>query len=146
MKAINYKQKKSSVYLPYSSEVGKNGDHVFKYGKTKKPFQRFRNYPKESHLVYFSRVKESGYVEDKMEHLFQENYKQSLRYGYEYFEVDDVKKMIKQIDDIINSIDQKVDDDILDELKECYKNHLIIDLQNDKIDDISDDFIDTLIA
>jgi hypothetical protein len=63
---FNTQKRKNSIYLLYSSPIGQLGEHVFKFGKTYVPLTRFRQYPKNSTLLYFCRVQDCHHVEDEI--------------------------------------------------------------------------------
>lgn len=120
----NTKVRKNSIYLLYPSDIAQKGEFVFKFGKTYSPLNRFQQYPKKSTLVYFCRVIDCHHVENEILEMFKQHFKQRSDYGREYFETDDVRQMIKCIDGLIDHMDQRLPNDMMNSMKSTYKNHL----------------------
>ena len=88
------------IYIIKLREFINNGEDVYKIGKTKKNnFNRFKNYPKGSRLLYYVKVNEYDKVEKIIIEIFKKKYKQRRDLGLEYFE----EKFV-EIETEINSI------------------------------------------
>lgn len=87
-------------------------------------------------------MRDCHHVEDMIYINFQIHFEQQPDYGREYF-MGDAKQMIQCINQIIDETNQKLDDELIDELKEKYKNYLKFRLHD--VDDISDTISDELI-
>ena len=141
------------IYLLYRSDIGQFREKIFKYGRTCTPETRFFGYPKNSTIIYLWKVRNCYYVEDEIDKLFKERFTRRLEFGLEYFETDDVRHMINEIDDLIDRIDQKNNNNLIDKLRDVYKNRLkikICDKSSDTytqqlIEDYADDDNDYMI-
>jgi len=140
---ITIQQRRNSIYLIYLTPLIQNGEHVFKFGKTWDPLNRFSAYPPGSVLLYLCRVLDSHHVESELYTHFKKNFISRKDYGNEYYQ-GDLGLMIKTIDSIIDVMNQRViDDNIVKDLKNCYRSHLSIRL-HDTLNDVHDDFLDKL--
>ena len=76
------------------------GTHVFKIGRTQDIHSRYKSYPKNSILLFYSSCSNAIKIEKKVIDQFVKKYKQRVDIGTEYFEGDYVK-MITDIQTII---------------------------------------------
>lgn len=136
---------KDSIYLLYCSPIAQAGEYIFKYGRTRKPLSRFRQYPMNSILLYFCRVNNCYGVENEIHQVFKKRFKQRLDYGSEFFETNDLKYMVNCIDKLIDHMNQRIDDnDMLITMEKSCGSYLNISIYDD-INNIPDDYVDILI-
>jgi len=114
------------IYLIYLSDIGQKGEKVYKYGRTYDSEHRFLQYPKNSTLLYLVRVKDCFYVEDQIYKMFLTCFKHKEEYGKEYFQTDDVKLMIGYMNHLIDHMKQRLDDDMVEIIKNKYKKFMIM--------------------
>lgn len=76
------------------------GTTIYKIGRTQDIYSRYKSYPKNSILLFYSSCSNSVLVEKKIVNQFIKKYKQRRDIGTEYFEGD----YVKMISDIINII------------------------------------------
>jgi hypothetical protein len=130
------------IYLLYRSDIGQFREKVFKYGRTCSPEKRFFGYPKNSTIVYIWKVRNCYHVEDEIDKLFKERFTRRLEFGLEYFETDDVRHMINEIDNLIDRIDQKINNNLVDKLRDVYKNRLKIKICDRSSDTYTQELIE----
>lgn len=140
---LNIATRHNYVYLIYLAKFGKSKKKIFKFGKTHNVLQRFRGYSKNSTLVFLCRVKDCHHVEDEIHKIFKMYFEHQGDRGREYF-MGDGKTMIDYINQIIDHMGQRVDDELIDKVKHGYRNHLKFNLQN-TVENIPDTFGDNLI-
>ncbi len=125
------------IYVIYTAKAARAQKSIVKFGRTRRPFKRLKEYEKDITILFFCKVKDCEYVEDKIKDYFKLNFKQELEFGTEYYS-GDIKTMINNIEDIINTLDQKVPYDITRFIS-MYKKHcnIMIDAHIDnEFDDI----------
>jgi hypothetical protein len=132
------------IYLLYSATNGQNGEKIYKFGKTYNVEERFFSYPKNSTLLFICRVKDCNYVEDEIYNMFFTYFIHHREIGYEFFETSDVKIMINYMNKLIDHMDQRLDDDVVNKIKKKYKKWLRFKVYD--YDDIPDNFSDDLIC
>jgi len=121
-------ERNNYVYLILASEFSELNDYVIKYGKTRHVLTRFTPYGKNSILLFLCRVKDCHSVEDEIAKIFK-IYFQQQPHGREYFK-GDIKTMIDYINQIIDHMGQRMEDDMLDKIKETYRDYLKFNLDN----------------
>jgi hypothetical protein len=131
------------IYLIYLSDIGQKGEKVYKYGRTYDSEHRFLQYPKNSTLLYLVRVKDCFHAEDQIYKMFLTYFEHKEEYGREYFQTDDVKLMIRYMNHLIDHMKQRLDDDMVEIIKNKYKKWLKFKVY--EYDDISDDFSNELV-
>ena len=121
------------IYLIHLEKFEKLNLPIYKFGKTYRLNNRFKEYPRNGVIYYVCRVKDCLYVEDEIKKAFIKYFVHKKEYGYEYFE-GQLSKMIKCIDALIDHLDQRVDDNnLVGKMKKYYsKFHRI------KIGEIND--------
>lgn len=117
------------VYLLQKSTIDVELN-IFKYGKTTDVFRRFYGYPKNSELLYLKRVKNSHHVEKEIKRIFATIFKHEPAYGREYFS-GNAKLMKRHIDEILEETEELIEEDLIEEIKEQYKNYLVINFDDD---------------
>ena len=89
------------VYLLQEREFIKTNENIYKFGNTKQSnLNRFKQYPKNSNLLFQMKVNDCIQIESKISKKFKIKYKQCLEIGKEYFE-GDCNEMIHDIYEII---------------------------------------------
>lgn len=131
------------IYLIYLSNIGQKGETVYKFGRTHDFFHRFYGYTKNSTLIFLCRVKDCHFVEDEIYKLFLKCFTHRTDYGREYFETDDVNKMIYSLNALIDHMSQRMDDNMVDKIKDHYKNWLKFKVHDYSV--LSDNFTNELI-
>lgn len=92
------------IYLLQEREFLNSNENIYKIGKTKQENHgRFKQYPKNSILLFQMICDDCDYLETKIKKIFQKKYKQCKNIGLEYFE-GDYNDMIKDIFYIKNNI------------------------------------------
>jgi len=118
------------VYVILPVKLYELNNFVCKYGKTCDALARFMAYGKNSVLLFLCRVKDCHLVEDEIAKIFKIHFQQEP-YGREYFR-GDVKTMIDYINQIIDRMGQRMEDNMIDEIKETYREYLIFNFNNVK--------------
>jgi len=85
------------IYLLQLREFIKTGEQVYKIGRTtRKPEERFQEYPKNSRVLTFVNVVICTKAERELLKIFNKKFIQRKEYGKEYFE-GDVVQMVREI-------------------------------------------------
>jgi hypothetical protein len=142
------------IYLIYLSTIGSTGQRIYKFGKTHDVMNRFRQYPKDSTVIFLCRVADCHHVEDEIYESFMK-YFDKMENGREYFMTLNVESMINCMNQLIDHMHQRVKDDNIKKIMNSYKNvinfridgkstnnlgnELIQYYANNKNDDISED-------
>ena len=129
-KSPNHRSEYQYIYIIHISKLKNRNELTYKYGRTSDIFRRFYGYSKNSTLLYLRRVVDCIKVESEIRELFYKNYIQEKKYGNEYFS-GDINKMITNIDYLIDSKNQSIDNDIMNEIKCKYRTYLQFDIIND---------------
>jgi hypothetical protein len=132
------------IYLIYLSTIGEKGEKVYKFGKTYRSKKRFYAYPSNSTIIFITRVKDCHHVEDEIFKLFKKQFTHREDYGREYFETNNVRLMINYINRIIDTLDQRMDGDMVEYMKKSYKGNMLYDVRAEN--DVPDNFGDLLIS
>jgi hypothetical protein len=119
---FNISKRYNYIYLIYSSTIGITGKRIYKYGKTYNIMSRFHQYPIDSTVIFLCRVVDCHYVEDEIYKLFLRYFKQNKEYGKEYFTASNVEEMINYMNQLIDFMRQRVDDDNTKKIINGYKN------------------------
>ena len=120
---LNVPVRHNNIYLIYLSTFGHAGQKVYKFGKTYECMSRFRGYPRDSTILFFSRVKDCHHVETVISNVFKDNFKRRKDIGLEYYE-GDPKVMIEYINQIIDHMNQRKENNKLEEMKVGYSRYL----------------------
>lgn len=120
---LDIPERHNNIYLLYPTNNAIMGQKIYKYGRTYDCLERFRGYQKNSTLLFFCRVKDCYHVETEILNLFKKHFTRKHDIGREYFE-GDPKLMINYINQIIDHMDQRLDNTMLDEIKNVYATHL----------------------
>jgi len=126
---IDVKERNKYIYIIQMAEHHKKKTPIYKIGRTHNILQRFNSYPKNSRLIYLCKVNDCHHVESELIELFKKNFEQKRDFGLEYFQ-GSITKMIQYTDALINTMNQRVDDDF-DYIKNKYSNYLKITLHNE---------------
>ena len=126
---IDVKERSKYIYIIQMAEHHKKKTPIYKIGRTHNILQRFNSYPKNSRLIYLCKVNDCHHVESELIELFKKNFEQKRDFGLEYFQ-GSITKMIQYTDALINTMNQRVDDDF-DYIKNKYSNYLKITLHNE---------------
>ena len=85
------------IYLLITREYRNTGENIYKVGRTtQENHKRFKDYPKDSVLLFQIICKDCKYIEKIIINKFKENFKQRKDIGIEYFE-GDYEEMIEII-------------------------------------------------
>ncbi len=118
------------IYIIKLREHIKNGENIYKVGRTKNIYKRFTQYPKGSHLIYC--IYTEDVISKETEILQNLNEFICKEYGNEYFKCNLV--YIKNIIDnciILTDVISNDTSEIINVIKEG--NEFIIDIKNDYI-------------
>jgi hypothetical protein len=140
---LNIAKRHNNIYLIYLSTIAHTGQKIYKFGKTYDCLNRFRGYPKDSTLLFFTRVKDCHHVETEIYNVFKDKFIQKNEIGREYFE-GDPKIMINYINQIINHMNQRENENMLNEVKTEYKTYLRFTIYDSDVvpDNLSDELLD----
>jgi len=138
---LNITERHNYVYIIYLSSIGKKAESTYKIGNTCDVLHIFRVYPKNSTLLFLCRVKDRRHVKAEMYIVFKTYFEQQTKYGSEYFS-GDIKTMISYTNQIIDHMNQRVNEELMDKILDTYKNYLRFELC--EIENIPDDFSDKL--
>ena len=112
------------IIYPSNTAKGNIKHPVYKYGKTTRLHNRFKQYPINSIALYVNRVKNCHIVEDEMHKIFKKYFIHEKTCGKEYFSGNG-NKMIEYIKKIIEKMNQHVDDISIEaRLRVYYKDHI----------------------
>lgn len=122
------------VYLLQTPEL--RNTKIFKFGKTTNLMTRYKGYPQDTVIYFVCRVSNCHHVENEILRLFKLQFIPAKTCGREYYK-GDLKSMIKTINQIIDDLHVKVDDDeeMGKFLKRCYKSYIKIRIGDKAIDD-----------
>ena len=98
------------LYLIHTRELHTLQKNIYKIGRSYKLYDRIKQYPKTSKIMFIINCKESVLREKNLILLFKSKFIQKLDYGTEYFQ-GDIDDMIKEIFNYIynnKTIDSKI--------------------------------------
>ena len=108
-------EKNNYVYLLKEREFIKTKEPIYKIGKTtQENFKRFRQYPKQSTLLFHMICDDCDEVEKKIMILFSHKYINRTDIGNEYFEgdyhsmIDDIFKIVRKDKKILKKIKRMI--------------------------------------
>jgi hypothetical protein len=119
------------IYIIKEREFIKTKEEIYKIGRTQNFLNRFKQYPKNSMIIFVQIVNNSTQIEKNIIRDLILNTKQRKDIGNEYFEAD-CKKIIKIVYDICNMEEDKIIENfvVIDPKSETYE------IQKNKIEEI----------
>lgn len=122
-------KKYNFIYILHIARFRNRNELTYKYGRTSDVFKRFFGYPKMSTILYLCSVIDCKFVENEIKKIFTRKYKHEDKYGHEYFS-GDVNGMINDINELIKTKNQLVDNDIMGSIEKKYKKHLYFNISD----------------